>query len=97
MLRYAILDLPDAFNQMGIDLYGRYWGKQFSKIFPGISFSSYLSQVFWALGNQVASREARKLSREQRPEVFLQRWKQIWNKLNCEVFSFLDVLASSSS
>ena len=24
MLRYAILDLPDAFNQMGIDLYGRY-------------------------------------------------------------------------
>ena len=23
LLRYAIFDLPDAFNQMGIDLYGR--------------------------------------------------------------------------
>ena len=24
VLRYAIFDLPDAFNQMGIDLYGRF-------------------------------------------------------------------------
>ena len=87
--RYAILDLPDAFNQMGIDLYGRWRRNYFNYFSEGIlncssspsppppppsSPSSLLSSLFSGVLSPGRLNRATKKTVEGGPEVFLQQW-----------------------